>query len=160
MELRPVFVADLPFLAEMTLLAAFRPGQLPDGATLMPHVTRWTDDWGRPGDMGVVAWSSERRVGAAWCRIQEDVIARDASGRPVPEIAIAVTSDQRNRGLGTRLLADLAEAAAAAEQRALCLTVNARNPAFHLYQRLGFEIVSREGDQLTMVKPLAATQTR
>src|SRR5271157_4194530 len=37
-ELRPVSDADLPFLAEMTLLAAFPPGPLPEGASEMPHV--------------------------------------------------------------------------------------------------------------------------
>jgi ribosomal protein S18 acetylase RimI-like enzyme len=34
--------------------------------------------------------------------------------------------------------------------------VNAHNPALHLYERAGFEVVQREGNRLTMVKPLAA----
>jgi hypothetical protein len=62
MELRPVSDADLPFLAEMTLLAAFPPGQLPEGASDMLHVTRWTVDWGRQGDVGMVAWSDRQRL--------------------------------------------------------------------------------------------------
>ncbi len=66
--LRLASAADLPFLAEMTLLAAFPPGPLPDGAREMARVVRWTLDWGRPGDAGVVAWRDGNRVGAAWCQ--------------------------------------------------------------------------------------------
>ena len=39
MEFRPVSVADIPFLDEMALLAAFPPGPSPEGASDMPHVT-------------------------------------------------------------------------------------------------------------------------
>jgi hypothetical protein len=92
--------ADLPFLAEMAVLAAFPPGRLPEGASDMPHVTRWTADWGRPGDAGVVAWSNGQRVGAAWCRIQTDVLARDGASLPLPEIAIAVSPGHRAGGIG------------------------------------------------------------
>jgi ribosomal protein S18 acetylase RimI-like enzyme len=156
MELRLVSDADLPFLAEMTLLAAFPPGPLPEDAVDMPHVTRWTVDWGRPGDAGVVAWSDERRLGAAWCRVQAEVLARDGAGRPLPEIAIAVSPEHRARGIGAQMLKALDRAAADAGQTALSLTVNAHNRALHLYERAGFEVVRRESDRLTMVKPLAA----
>jgi ribosomal protein S18 acetylase RimI-like enzyme len=54
------------------------------------------------------------------------------------------------------MLNALERAAADAGQRALSLTVNANNPALHLYQRAGFEVVRREGNRLTLVKPLAA----
>ena len=156
MGLRPVSDADLPFLAEMTLLAAFPPGLLPEGASDMPHVTRWTVDWGRPGDAGVVAWSDGQRLGSAWCRVQADVLASDEAGRPLPEIAIAVSPEHRARGIGAQMLKALDQAAADAGQSALSLTVNSHNAAFHLYERAGFEVVRREGDRLTMVKPLAA----
>jgi ribosomal protein S18 acetylase RimI-like enzyme len=156
MELRAVSDADLPFLAEMTLLAAFPPGPLPVGASDMPHVMRWTVDWGRPGDAGVVAWSDGQRLGSAWCRVQTDVLARDEAGHPLPEIAMAVSPEHRARGIGAQLLNALDHAAADAGQKALSLTVNAHNPALHLYERAGFEVVRREGDRLTMVKPLSA----
>jgi len=156
MELRPVSNADLPFLAEMTLLAAFPPGPLPEGASDMPHVTRWTVDWGRPGDAGVVAWSDGQRLGSAWCRVHADVLACDESGHPVPELAIADSPEHRTHGIGAQLLNALDRSAADAGQTALSLTVNAHNPALHLYERAGFEVVQREGNRLTMVKPLAA----
>lgn len=156
MELHPVTDADLPFLCEMTLLAAFRPGPLPVGAADMPHVMRWTVDWGRPGDAGVVSWSDGHRLGSAWCRVQADVLAFDEAGQPLPEIAIAVSTEHRARGIGVQMLNALDRAAAEAGHTALSLTVNAHNPSVHLYERAGFEVVRREGNRLTMVKTLAA----
>jgi ribosomal protein S18 acetylase RimI-like enzyme len=159
MEFRPVSDADLPFLAEMTLLAAFPPGQLPEGASDMPHVTRWTVDWGRPGDAGTIAWSDGQRLGAAFCRVQADVLAHDEAGHPLPEIAIAVSPEHRARGVGTQMLNALDRAAADAGHAALSLTVNAHNPALHLYERAGFEVVRREANRLTMVKQLAGPRS-
>ena len=156
MELRPVSDADLPFLAEMTLLAAFPPGPLPEGASDMPHATRWTVDWGRPGDAGVVAWSDGQRLGSAWCRVQADVLARDEEGHALPEIAIAVSPEHRARGIGAQMLNALERAAADAGHTALSLSVNAHNPALHLYERAGFKVVRRDGNRLTMVKRLSA----
>lgn len=153
--LRPASAADLPFLAEMTLLAAFPPGPLPDGAREMPRVVRWTQDWGRRGDAGVVAWRDGNRVGAAWCRIHDDVLIRHEDGSLLPEVAIAVVADERSRGVGERLLIALEAEAAKAGSSALSLTVNALNPAHHLYERLGFVLVRREGDCLTMTRDTA-----
>ena len=158
MELRPISIADLTFLGEMTLLAAFPPGPLPEGASEMPRVTRWLAEWGRLGDAGVVAWHDGRRLGAAWCRVQADVLARDAEGCPLAELAIAVAPDHQARGVGARLLDGLARAASEAGSTAVSLTVNAQNPALRLYERAGFHVVARDGDRLTMVKPLGARQ--
>lgn len=156
MELRPVSTADLTFLAEMTLLAAFPPGLIPEEASEMPRVTRWSAEWGRRGDAGVVAWHDGERLGAAWCRIFADVLARDAEGRPFPELAIAVAPKHRARGVGALLLDGLGQAACAAGHTGVSLTVNSQNPALRLYERAGFHVVACEGDRLTMVKSLAA----
>jgi GNAT superfamily N-acetyltransferase len=159
-ELRSVSIADLPFLTEMALLASFPPGPLPVGASQMPRVVRWTQDWGRPGDAGVVAWRNGARIGAAWCRIHDEMIARDEEGRPSPEVAIAILPDHRSSGIGTRMLAGLVSECAKSGQRALCLTVNAHNPAHRLYERTGFVLVRREGDCLTMVaSPLGPNES-
>ena len=151
-DLRPVYAADLPFLAQMALLAAFPPGPLPEGALAMPRVVRWTQGWGRPGDVGVVAWKKGVRIGAAWCRIQDEALVRDEAENAVPEIAIAVAPDHRSRGIGAKLLAGLEAEAAKSGQTGLSLTVNALNPAHRLYERAGFVLVRRDGGCLTMVK--------
>ena len=112
MEIHCVAPADIPFLAETILLAAFPPGPLPDDAAQMPHATRWTDGWGRQGDAGVVAWRGGRRIGAAWCRLFSEALTLDADGRAIPELAIAVVPDDRAAGVGAALLGALAREAA------------------------------------------------
>lgn len=151
LDLQAVCEADLSFLAEMALLAAFPPGPLPEGARETPRVVRWTQNWGRPGDVGLVAWRSGRRVGAAWCRIQDEAFVGDGSGIALPEIAIAVLPEERSHRVGTSLLVALGPAATRAGHPILSLTVNALNPAYRLYERRGFVLVRREGDCLTMV---------
>jgi ribosomal protein S18 acetylase RimI-like enzyme len=157
-ELRPVSGADITFLRDMTQLAAFPPGQIPEGATEMPRVNRWFVEWGRPGDVGVVAWHDDERLGAAWCRVQADVLARDAKGWPLPELAVAVAPDHQGRGVGSHLLGGLAHAVSEAGFTAVSLTVNSRNPALRLYERVGFQVVHRDGNRLVMVKSLGAQQ--
>lgn len=152
LELRPVAVADLQFLAEMTLLAAFPPGPLPDGAREMRRVVRWTEGWGRPGDAGVVALRNGERVGAASCRMQDEGLIEDEAGNSLPEIAIAVSLAYQSGGVGMRLLSALESEATKSGHDALSLTVNALNPAHRLYERAGFVQVRREGDCLTMLK--------
>jgi GNAT superfamily N-acetyltransferase len=153
-DVRPASAADLPFMAEMALLAAFPPGPLPDGASAVPRAVRWTDGWGRDGDAGVVAWHHGKRIGAAWCRVQADRLALDKAGNPLAQIAIAVLEGHRSRGVGQALLLALDGEARAAGHSALCLSVNALNPAFRLYERGGFVVAKREGSRLTMVKQL------
>jgi 2'-5' RNA ligase/GNAT superfamily N-acetyltransferase len=152
LELRSVSIADLPFLAEMALSVSFPPGSPPAGASQMPRVVRWTQDWGRPGDAGIVAWQNGERIGAAWCRIQDEALVRSETGDALCEVAIAVSPDHRSHRIGAMLLAALESEAAKWDQAALSLTVNALNPARRLYERAGFVLVRREGDRLTMVK--------
>jgi ribosomal protein S18 acetylase RimI-like enzyme len=140
----------------MTLLAAFPPGPLPEGASEMPQVTRWLAEWGHLGDAGVIAWRDGQRVGPAWCRVFAEVLAQDTEGRPLPEVAIAVAPNHRARGIGARLLDGLARATCEAGYAAVSLKVNAQNPALHLYERAGFEVVARDGDRLTMVRSVVA----
>jgi ribosomal protein S18 acetylase RimI-like enzyme len=54
-----------------------------------------------------------------------------------------VTGAQRNRGIGTALLAHAETWARAHGKRGLSLHVAAGNPAQHLYERLGFQLKQR-----------------
>ena len=154
MEIRPVSEDDAPFLVEMTLLAAFPPGPLPEGASEMPRSARWTREWGRTGDAGVVAQLDGERVGAAWCRLFDEPIVNDGTGNSIPDVAIAVSAEHRSVGVGGALLRALEREAAAAGHTRLCLTVNERNPALRLYERAGYRLVRSDGEALTMARSL------
>lgn len=140
MRLRRGAAADVPFLGAMMREAGFPPERRPplDEALRAPHVRQWLDGWGRDGDLAILAVDDDGApIGAAWCRrfgLATDGFVDDDT----PVVAIAVEPAHRGRGVGTALLAALAEAARAAGVRALSLAVSRRNPALRLYQRMGY----------------------
>jgi L-amino acid N-acyltransferase YncA len=73
-----------------------------------------------------------------------------------PELSIAVLPQHRGRGIGTQLLTDLLREAQT-RYKAVSLSVSADNPAPEMYERAGFEVVTKEAASLTMIKELRAT---
>ena len=114
---RPGETEDLDFLWEMMYEAAHhRP-------VSDPAISRYLEDWGRPGDAAVVALDpgDHRRVGAAWYRLMPP--ERPGYGfvdASTPEIVIAVVPGSEGFD-------------------ALSLTVRRDNPvALRLYELNGF----------------------
>jgi GNAT superfamily N-acetyltransferase len=152
MRIRLVTCDDTAFLERMMLLAGFPPDRdLPADARAAPHIRRFLDDWGRDGDVGVIALDeSGCPVGAAWARRLDEPLLTDDAGAAVAEVAIAVEAHARGAGTGDALLDALAKAAAAAGHRELSLRVSARNPAARLYERAGYERVRTDEHGLVM----------
>ena len=168
MHIRRVTGADIAVLERLILFAGFPPDEpLPPNARAMPQVRGFLDGWGRGGDVGVLAvHESGAAIGAAWARLLDEPLLIDASGRPVPELAIAVEPDSRGAGVGTLLLGALCDAAAAAGHRELdvhglppanihfdrelSLRASPRNPAVRLYRRLGFEVARVDERRVVM----------
>src|SRR5204862_3329651 len=104
-----------------------------------PRVARYLSGWGRPGDAAVIGEEDSRPVGAAWLRLfPEEEPGYGFVAADVPELSIAVAPEARGRGIGTRLLEALVEAARDAGHRAISLSVEPENPERRLYQRAGF----------------------
>jgi ribosomal protein S18 acetylase RimI-like enzyme len=120
-----------------------------------PEAARYHRHWGRRGDLGVVATEGGEVVGVAYCRLftAEDHGHGYVDAR-TPEIAVAVRDGHRGRGLGGRLLTELARVARAAGFAHLSLSVDQGNPAIRLYERLGYREVSRDEDGVRMVTDL------
>ena len=75
------------------------------------HVAQWLDGWMRPGDLGIIATTTDGApLGAAWCR-RFDASNYGFVDDATPILAIAVDEPHRNRGLGSALLTALATAA-------------------------------------------------
>ena len=124
-----------------------------------PDLARYVRGWGRAGDRGAIAEAGGSALGAAWLRLW---MAGDRGygwvADEIPELAIAVLPDSRNRGVGTALLRRVADLAQE-DFSAICLSVRAGSPAVRLYARLGFEaiagseVVNRTGGgSFTMVR--------
>lgn len=70
---------------------------------------------------------------------------------PEPEFVVFVDPAYHDRGLGSELCRHLVAYAADAGHEALVLDVDAANErAVYVYRRMGFEVIERSGDDLTM----------
>ena len=118
-------------------------------------LTRYVDNWGRPGDVAVIAHDTGNRVGAAWLR-------RFTASEPgygfvdeqTPELSIAVVPSHRSRGLGRELMDALLEDAREAGYAQVSLSVEQDSPAVGFYERYGFEVVGEQDGGLVMLKRL------
>lgn len=131
--------------------AIWRPGQTRppiDVALAEPKLAKLLADWGKDGDVGVIAMTPDTKpVGAAWYRFWSD--SNHSYGyidSTIPEVAIGVVNDRRGEGIGTALLDALIARARSENITALSLSVERENPALRLYKRTGFEIVGAEGN--------------
>ena len=120
-----------------------------------PQLARYHRDWGRAGDLGIVATHGEDVVGVALCRLfTDDDHGHGYVDETTPELAVAVAEAWRGSGLGTRLLDELANAARAAGVARLSLSVDVGNPALRLYERLGYRELSRDESGVRMIRDL------
>jgi ribosomal protein S18 acetylase RimI-like enzyme len=145
--IRPIQASDEAFLWQMLFYAAHmheEAGKTVADAQRNPDLAKYVTNWGRPGDLGFVAAADDtgEAVGAVWVRLY---VGADKAYSPTsddtPELAMAVLPAYIGQGIGTRLLQQII-AAARSQYPALALNVRADNPAFRLYQRLGFLVVS------------------
>jgi ribosomal protein S18 acetylase RimI-like enzyme len=150
--------ADPAFLGEMLYEAVYwhddsaeeRP---PLNELLMrPETGRYVAQWGRPGDLVVLALDGrDEPVGAAWCR--HFTAAEPGYGYladDIPELAIALFPEFRRQRVGSLLLGALLARARAQGDQAISLSVHRDNPARRLYARYGFEVVAQPDNTLTM----------
>ena len=144
--------ADVPFMRSMLAHAyAWRVNAFEADIPL----SRYVDNWGRPGDVAVIAHETGNRVGAAWLRI----FAPDEPGygfvdENTPELSIAVVPSRRRHGLGQELLDALLAAARAAGHESVSLSVELDSPAVAFYERNGFERVGEAAGGLVMRRAL------
>lgn len=155
-DVREASVRDLPFLRAMLVEAAYwRPGDRPDdleAALARPDLVYLLADYGRHGDVGVVAEQGGHALGAAWFRSwTRELHSYGFVDEETPELAIGVRADWRGRGVGAALLTRLLELAKARGVERVSLSVELDNPARRLYERMGFTRYDEADGAMTMV---------
>lgn len=125
------------------------------------ELARYVHGWGRPTDLGVLAIEDVTGdpIGAAWLRL----LVGDRHGYgyvddSTPELSIAVLSAYRGAGIGTAMLRRLLDTARD-HYDAISLSVSRGNPAIHLYERFGFEIVQTSDSSFIMTVELRQSDT-
>ena len=152
--IRSATSGDQAFVSAMQYEAFFVPpgaDPFPESILDEPHIVKYHVGFGtRAGDVGVIAEASDgRRLGAAWVRRVQGYGFVDAD---TPELGIAVAVGSRGIGIGTALMQELLRLVPRCS-----LSVDTRNPAMRLYERLGFETVSTGGEfSATMLIDLSA----
>ncbi len=145
---------EIDFLATVVYIAHY-PTRFPipnaQIARHMPPVSLWIDQWGKKGDMALIAQQEDQFLGAACYRLFS---ARDqAAGfldQQTPVLLLAVLPQYRDHGVGRRLLATLMQRAKEASFSALSLAVTIHNPAISLYEHTGFHPV-RVNEKLLVI---------
>jgi GNAT superfamily N-acetyltransferase len=144
--------ADVPFMRSMLAHAyAWRVNQFEAEIPL----TRYVDNWGREGDVAVIATEGGHRVGAAWLRrFKTSEPGYGFVDEQTPELTIAIVPSRRRHGVGQELLNALLDRAREEGHRTLSLSVEADSPAVAFYERNGFEEVGESEGGLVMRRAL------
>lgn len=135
---------DVRFLRDMLKHAYhWRLNEDPD----LP-VARYVNGWGRPGDVGLIAWENGP-VGAAWYRrFPASAPGFGFVDEQTPELTIAVVPSRRGSGLGGQLLEALLTRAK--EDGHAAISLSAEKGMTKLYERFGFQPVEDKDGTVTM----------
>ena len=152
MIVRPLSKAEYSRLPDFLYEAIFLPeGVTPPDRSIVsrPELALYYEGFGTGSvDLSMAAEENEQLIGCAWARIMQDYGHVDDE---TPSLAVAVLSPYRNRGIGTALLKELLESLRTHGFRKVSLSVQKENPAFHLYQRLGFKTIGETEEEYLMV---------
>jgi len=144
--------ADVPFMRSMLAHAyAWRVNALDADIPL----TRYVDNWGRAGDLALIAHETGNRVGAAWLRhFRASEPGYGFVDEATPELTIAIVPSRRRHGLGQELLDALLAKAREEGYTSVSLSVEADSPAVAFYERNGFARLGESDGGLVMLKTL------
>lgn len=150
---------DLPFLWQMLYQAVYwrsicNTTNPPfEQGLAAPEVRVALDRFGElDGDTAVVATDDATPVGAAWYRYYRETKAiRGYIDDRTPVLVLAVAATHRRRGIGSKLVTELAQRAAAQGIDRISLMVSKDNHAYQLYLNCGFRIFADVDDSCLMV---------
>jgi ribosomal protein S18 acetylase RimI-like enzyme len=140
-QLRPLVAADQDRLWRWLHVALWDPPPAPLRPIEVLHsppVRIYAEDWGKPGDLGVVAEIDGQPIGACWMRLLPEGVGLASIDARTPQLGIALEPAFQRKGYGEKLMRAALAAAKAHGYQQVSLTVHPQNPAISLYERCGF----------------------
>ncbi len=150
---------EYPLLREFLYEAIFVPeGTDPPSKEILdlPELQVYFNDFGNsPHDNALVAAIGGEVVGAVWSRIMNDYGHIDDT---TPSISIALYKEYRKRGIGTSMMKQMLTLLKEKGYGKVSLSVEKKNYAFKLYQRLGFQVFDTNEEDYIMVLYLKSSE--
>ena len=144
--------ADVPFMRSML---AHAYGWRVNALDAEVPMARYIDNWGRDGDVALIATETGHRVGAAWLRrFKASEPGYGFVDEQTPELTISIVPSRRRHGVGQELLDALLEKARAEGHSTVSLSVEADSPAVAFYERNGFERAGEAAGGIVMKRTL------
>ena len=158
-NIREIRTEELGVLDDMLYESIFQPEgcvPVPRHITQIPEINVYIDGFGsRKDDYCLVAEADGRIVGAVWVRILADEIKGYGNiDDRTPEFAVSLLKEYRKRGIGTQLMQQMIEYLKEKGYAQTSLSVQKKNYAARMYQKLGFEIVRENEEDYLMVMKL------
>lgn len=154
-KIRPIEKNEYQVLEDFIYEAIFIPegaAAPPKSIIYRPELKLYFDGFGSgQHDIGLVAETEGKIVGAAWARIMNDYGHIDDE---TPSCAISLYKEYRNLGIGTKLMEEMMLALQNKGYKQVSLSVDKTNYAAKMYQKLGFQIVEEKNEDYIMVKHL------
>lgn len=148
-ELRTSEVKELDTFLYEAIFIPERVEAPPKDIILQPELQVYVADFGkRKGDKCIVAEADEKIIGAVWVRIMNDYGHVDDE---TPSFAISVLKEYRGYGIGTKLMQGMLEELRKDGYSQASLSVQKRNYAVKMYQKVGFEILRENDEEYIMV---------
>ncbi|WP_396600387.1 GNAT family N-acetyltransferase [Algibacter sp. R77976] len=145
MTIRKIAENEIGFLKEMLYEAIFvEDGQpkLPKSIIEEPTLTKYIVNFGSNiSDLCLVAVEKGELIGACWGRFfNENNKGYGFLDSETPELSIAIKEQFRNKGIGTKLIEEIAKLYQGLDVKSISLSVDKNNSAILLYKRIGFKV--------------------
>ena len=154
LHFRPLFPQDQSTLWDWLHIALWDPPPAPLRPREVlddPGVRIYADDWGRPGDIGLVAVRNGADAGACWMRVLPEGVGLASVDAFTPQLGIGLWPAFQRQGIGQLLMQASLDAAWRAGHAQVALTVHPENPARRMYAACGFEEAGLRGSYHLML---------
>lgn len=149
--IRNIKTEEYPLLKDYLYDAIFIPqGVKPPDKSIINNedLQVYIKDFGsKKDDICFLAEMNHEIVGAVWIRMMNDYGHIDDQ---TPSLAISVKKEYRGLGIGTKLMETMLVSVKHHGYQSVSLSVQKANPAVHLYQRLGFQIIKENEEEYLM----------